>query len=129
MLRSELLEREAEARRIELAETFEELRSRATPGHVVNKLVDYASESGGADFFRNLRDQTVANPLALGLVGAGLAWLMMSNGRDRRAYDPYAADYEAEAAVPRRRMRGYIAAPRERAGEAASGARDLVRSE
>jgi hypothetical protein len=126
MLRSELLEREAEARRIELAETFEELRSRATPGHVVNKLVDYASESGGADFFRNLRDQTVANPLALGLVGAGLAWLMMSNGRDRHAYDPYAAGYEAETAVPRRRMRGYIAATRERAGDAASGARDFM---
>jgi hypothetical protein len=126
MLRSELLEREAEARRIELAETFEELRSRATPGHVVNKLVDYASESGGVDFFRNLRDQTVANPLALGLVGAGLAWLMMSNGRGRGAYEPYAADYEAEVAVPRSRMRGYIAATRERAGDAASGARDFV---
>jgi hypothetical protein len=125
MLTSELLEREAEARRIELAETFEELRARATPGHVVNKLVDYASESGGADFFRNLRDQTVANPLALGLVGAGLAWLMMSNGRDRRTYDPY-ADYDTEAPVPRRRMRGYIAATHERAGDAASGARDFV---
>jgi hypothetical protein len=125
MLRSELLEREAEARRIELAETFEELRARATPGHVLNKLVDYAGESGGVDFFRNLRDQTVANPLALGLVGAGLAWLMMSNGRGRRVYDPY-ADYDTEAAAPRSRMRGYIAATRERAGGAASGARDFV---
>src|SRR3974390_3385541 len=92
MLRSELLEREAEARRLELAKTFDELRSRATPGHMLDQLVDYATESGGADFFRNLRDQTIANPLALGLVGAGLAWLMMSHGRDgRRGYDPYAA--------------------------------------
>jgi hypothetical protein len=127
MLRSELLEREAEARRIELAETFDELRARATPGHVLNKLVDYATESGGADFFRNLRNQTVANPLALGLVGAGLAWLMMSNGRERRGYDPYAEDfYDAGTAAPRSRMRGYIAATRERAGDAASGARDFV---
>src|SRR6516162_10081303 len=123
MLRSELLEREAEARRIELAKTFDELRARATPGHVLNQLVDYASESGGADFFRNLRDQTVANPLALGLVGAGLAWLMMSNGRHRRAYDPYADYYDAEAPVPRSRMRGYFAATRERAGDAAAGVR------
>jgi hypothetical protein len=125
MLRSELLEREAEARRIELAETFDELRARATPGHVLNKLVDYATESGGANFFRNLRDQSVANPLALGLVGAGLAWLMMSNGRERRAYDPYAEDYY-DTEGPRSRMRGYIAATRERAGDAASGARDFV---
>src|SRR5262244_188177 len=84
MLKSELLEREAEARRTQLAETFEELRVRVTPGHVVGRLVDYATDSGGADFFRNLRDQTVANPLALGIVGAGLAWLMLSNGRQTR---------------------------------------------
>jgi Protein of unknown function (DUF3618) len=108
MLRSELLEREAEARRLELAQTFDELRSRATPGHMLDQLVDYATESGGADFFRNLRDQTVANPLALGLVGAGLAWLMLS-GRDGRR--PYGS---------------YFAATRERAGSAMSGARDRV---
>jgi hypothetical protein len=119
MLRSQLLEREAEARRIELAQTFDELRARATPGHMLDQIVDYASDSGGVDFFRNLRDQTVANPLALGLVGAGLVWLMMS-GRDggrRGGYDPYA--YEE---VPRSRGRGYLAATRERAGGAMSSA-------
>src|SRR6516225_1476034 len=100
MLRSELLEREAEARRIELAETFDELRARATPGHVLDQLVDYATDSGGADFFRNLRDQTVANPLAVGLVGAGLAWLILSNGKDGRR--PYGVH-------PRGRMRSYFA--------------------
>lgn len=118
MLKSELLEREAEARRAQLAETFEELRGRVTPGRVVDRLVDYARDSGGADFFRNLRDQTVANPLALGIVGAGLAWLMLSNGRRTRpgAY--------------RGRMRSYFADARERAesamDEAAAGVRDRV---
>jgi hypothetical protein len=119
MLKSELLEREAEARRIELSDTFEELRARVSPGHVLDQLVDYATESGGVDFFRNLRDQTVANPLALGLVGAGLAWLMMSTGREsRRPYGVY----------PRRaaRMRGYFAGTRERAGNAVSEARNTV---
>jgi hypothetical protein len=118
MLKSELLEREAEARRIELSETFDELRSRVSPGHMLDQLVDYAAESGGVNFFRNLRDQTVANPLAVGLVGAGLAWLMMSNGREsRRSY----------GALPRRsRMRGYFAATRERAGDAVSRAGDAV---
>src|SRR5437660_12728809 len=84
MLKSELLEREAEARRAQLAETFDELRARVTPGHVLDRLVDYATDSGGVDFFRNLRDQTVANPLALGIVGAGLAWLILYNGRPVR---------------------------------------------
>ncbi|SRR6266849_150633 len=121
MLKSELLEREAEARRTLLAETFDELRARVTPGHVLDRLVDYATDSGGADFFRNLRDQTVANPLALGIVGAGLAWLMLSNGRETR---------RLPGAPYRRRMRTYFADARERTGsamsEAAAGARDRV---
>jgi uncharacterized protein DUF3618 len=125
MLRSELLEREAEARRIALAETFDELRSRATPGHVLDQLVDYATDSGGADFFRNLRDQAVANPLALGLVGAGLAWLMLSNGKDgHRPYGTYEGPYGSSAA--RSRMRSYFASARERTGGAMSDARDRV---
>jgi hypothetical protein len=123
MLKSELLEREAEARRLQLAETFEELRARATPGHMLDQLVDYASGSGGVDFFRNLRDQTVANPLALGLVGAGLAWLMMSSRDGRRGYDPYAA-FDPDASVSRGRTRGY--GYFERAGNAMSGARHFV---
>ncbi len=123
MLRSELLEREAEARRIELAETFNELRARATPGHMINQLVDYASGSGGVDLVRNLRDQTVANPLALGLIGVGLAWLMMGNRDGRRDYDPYGYD---EMQPFRSRARGYFAGTRERAGDAVSGARDLM---
>jgi len=123
MLKSELLEREAEARRIQLAQTFEELRARATPGHVLDRLVDYTKDSGGGDFFRNLRDQTVANPLALGIVGAGLAWLMLSNGRETRR-QPGAPHREGG------RMRTYLADARERVGntmgEAAAGARDRV---
>jgi hypothetical protein len=121
MLKSELLEREAEARRAQLAQTFDELRARVTPGHVLDRLVDYATDSGGADFFRNLRDQTVANPLALGIVGAGLAWLMLSNGRPARSTP--GAPYRG-----RGRMRTYFAGARERAGDAlgdaAAGARD-----
>jgi ElaB/YqjD/DUF883 family membrane-anchored ribosome-binding protein len=82
MLKSELLEREAEARRTELAATFDELRARVTPGHVLDQLIDYTTESGGGDFLRTLRDQSLANPLALGLVGAGLAWLMLFRGNE-----------------------------------------------
>lgn len=113
MLKSELLEREAEARRIQLEETFDELRARVTPGHVLDQLVDYASDSGGGDFFRNLKDQTVANPLALGLVGAGLAWLMLSNGREPR---------HGYGVSSRGRIRSYVAGAREGVGNAMTGA-------
>src|SRR5215467_6831560 len=111
MLKSELLERDAEARRVQLAETFDELRTRITPGHVLGRLVDYATDSGSVDFFRNLRNQTVANPLALGIVGAGLAWLMLSNGRETR---------RRPGAPGRGRMRTYFADTRDRAGDAMS---------
>jgi hypothetical protein len=122
MSRTELLEREAEARRQELANTFEELRSRATPGHMLDQLVDYASDSRGGDFFRNLRDQTVANPLALGLVGAGLVWLMMGSrdGRRGHAYDPFDT-YDDELQPSRSGLRGALAGTRERASDAMSG--------
>src|SRR5258706_765 len=107
MLKSELLEREAEARRAQLAQTFDELRARVTPGHVLDRLADYATDSGGVDFFRNLRDQTVANPLGLGVGGAGPPWPMLSNGGPgRRPPGP-----------PHReggRMRPYFADARER---------------
>jgi len=139
MLRSEILEREAEARRLELARTFDELRARATPAQMFNQAVNIASDSGGADLVRNLRVQAGNNPLALGLVGAGLAWLMMS-GREppqrrhgygpARSYDP-AYDtpgfdegyYGYDEMTPSRTgVRRYVTGARERAGEAVSGA-------
>jgi hypothetical protein len=87
MSTSEQLEREAEQTRAQLAATLEELRARMTPGQVVDQLVDYASESGGGEFFRNLRRQVVSNPLPVAMMGAGLVWLSMS-GRRADSYRP-----------------------------------------
>ena len=81
MTTSGQLEREAEATRAQIAATLDELRSRLTPGQVVDQLVDYARDSGGGDFVRNLGQQVVDNPLPVTLVGAGLAWLMMAGRR------------------------------------------------
>jgi hypothetical protein len=82
MATSEQLEREAKAARAQIAATLDELRGRMTPGHVVDELVDYARDSGGGEFVRNLGRQVVGNPLPVTLVGAGLAWLMMAGRRD-----------------------------------------------
>ncbi len=77
MTSTEQLERETEQARARLADSLEELRARMTPGQIVDQLSDYVRNGGGAEFVSNLRDQTVRNPLALGLVGTGLAWLML----------------------------------------------------
>lgn len=81
MSTSEQLERETEEQRARISETLDELRSRMTPGHVVDRLVDYANESSGGMFFRNLRQQAVDNPMPVTLLGAGLAWLALSGRR------------------------------------------------
>ncbi len=81
MSSSEQLERETEQTRERLATTLDELRARMTPGQVVDQLVDYANDSSGGMFFRNLREQIVRNPLPVTLMGAGLAWLALANRR------------------------------------------------
>jgi len=111
MLESELLEREAEARRAQLAQTFDELRARVTPGHVLDRLVDYATDSGGADFFSQPAGSDGRQSARVRIVGAGLAWLMLSNGRPARSAP--GAPYRG-----RGRMRTYFAGARERTGNA-----------
>jgi hypothetical protein len=87
MKESERLERAAEEIRAHLAKTATELRARFTPTYAVDQLFDLSSDSATLGILRSLRDKTVANPLALGIVGAGIAWLMYSRGREARGPD------------------------------------------
>jgi len=80
MTSSAQLEREAEETRSQFAQTLDELRERITPGQLVDQAFDYASDSGAGDFVRNLGRQMANNPLPVTLIGAGVAWLMLSNG-------------------------------------------------
>jgi ElaB/YqjD/DUF883 family membrane-anchored ribosome-binding protein len=77
MSHAEQLEQETEQTRAQIAATVDELRARMTPGHVLDQLADRMSEGAPAAFARNLKDQTVNNPLPVALIGAGLAWLML----------------------------------------------------
>jgi hypothetical protein len=81
---SEQLEQESEQTRIRLAETLDELRGRLSPGQVVDQLVDYARDGGAAEFVRNLGHEVRRNPLPVTLIGAGISWLIMANGRSLR---------------------------------------------
>jgi len=75
------IEADVERTRARVTDTIEALRDRMSPGQVMDQLVDYARESGGADFMRNLGASVRDNPLPLLLVGAGLGWMMLSSGR------------------------------------------------
>jgi hypothetical protein len=78
MSHAEQLEQETEQTRAQIADTLDELRACMTPGHVLHQLADRMSDGAAAAFARNLKDQTVNNPLPVALIGAGLAWLMLS---------------------------------------------------
>lgn len=76
---TERLERETERTRLELANTVEELRERLTPGEVLDEVIDYASDGDVGAFLHNFRRQVIDNPLPLGLMGVGIAWLMAAS--------------------------------------------------
>lgn len=82
MASSEQLERDAEATRARIAETLAELRTRITPGQIVDQAIDYARDAGGGgDWIRHLGRQLADNPVPVALMGAGLAWMMTAQRR------------------------------------------------
>jgi hypothetical protein len=96
---SEQLEQEADHTRVQLTRTLEELRSRITPGLVVDQVVDYAREGPAAEFFRNLGREVRENPLPLVLIGIGIAWLMVASSRSARGMIASTADSAAKKAA------------------------------
>ncbi len=106
----EQLEQETERTRSEIADTLDELRASMTPGRIVDQLTDRLSDGAPAAFARNLKHQTVNNPLPVALIGAGLAWLMLSPRDSGRSISRGAGE----------RLRG--------AGEAANDAAETIGS-
>lgn len=74
------IEFENENTRARVSGMIDELRSRVSPGEVIDQVMDFARESGGGEFVgeftKNLGDQVRANPLPCVLIGAGFAWLL-----------------------------------------------------
>lgn len=74
------IERDAERVRAEIANTAEHLKAKVSPGQLMDEVVDYFKAGDANVFVGNLKRQVRDNPLALGLIGGGLAWLMMGSG-------------------------------------------------
>jgi hypothetical protein len=81
------LEREAEAARVRVANTAETLRSKMTPGQLIDEMTGMFSSGDGSAALNNLKAQVRDNPLPLTLVGAGLAWLMLGQGSSSSSRD------------------------------------------
>src|SRR3569833_3067747 len=83
MASSEQLEREAEATRARIAATLAELRTRISPGQMLDEAIDYARDGNGADMVRNLGRQASDNPVPVALLGAVLAGLLLALPKPR----------------------------------------------
>ncbi|KTQ90079.1 hypothetical protein NS226_16285 [Aureimonas ureilytica] len=79
-LETDRLAREAEDRRSSLDATLDSLKGKLSPGQMVDEFMTYAREGQGAEMLHNLNRQVRDNPLALGLIGAGAAWLLLGQG-------------------------------------------------
>lgn len=96
---SEQLEREARRTRERLAGTLEQLRTRMTPGQVIDQTIDYMRDGAVAEFLQNLGREIKENPMPLVLIGIGVAWLMMASSRTSRKALASAADAAGKGAA------------------------------
>jgi ElaB/YqjD/DUF883 family membrane-anchored ribosome-binding protein len=115
------IEREVERTRDNVADTLDTLRAKLQPGQMVDQVVeqitDYARSSGGVDFMRNLGTSVRDNPMPVALIGAGIAWLMMSRGGTTGGYAT--SNYTSHAYRP-------PAPPRSTAGPLRRGLNDAM---
>ena len=80
------LEQEAEVARSRMAGTAEVLRSKMSPGQLIDEFSGVFRGGDGSQAIGNLKNQIRDNPLPLALVGAGLAWLMLGSGPKTRQH-------------------------------------------
>src|SRR5438477_12812376 len=71
---SEQLECEIEEARAALESSLDALRTRLTPGQIVEEAVDYARATPVAELARNVSRDVQANPMPLVVIFAGIAW-------------------------------------------------------
>ena len=96
---SEELEHEARRTRERLAGTVEQLRTRMTPGQVIDQTIDYMRDGPVAEFLQNLGREVRENPMPLVLVGVGVIWLMVASSRTSRQVVASAADAAGKGAA------------------------------
>ena len=70
------IEREIAEDRRRIEERIDAIQAKLSPGQLVDEMLAYARNHGGAEFASNLKSSAVNNPLPVALIGIGLAWLI-----------------------------------------------------
>lgn len=74
------LERDAEVARAQVINTTETIKSKITPGQLIDEFTGAFTGGDGAAALNNLKGQIRDNPLPLTMIAAGMAWLMLGQG-------------------------------------------------
>jgi hypothetical protein len=117
------IEADVERTRARVTQTIDALRDSMSPGQIMDQIVDYARDSGGADFTRNMGAALRDNPLPVLLIGAGIGWLMLSGQNGKAgvpARRPALAGPPASGPGMMERVAGSSARLQEGAGQLAS---------
>lgn len=85
---SQDIEREVEQTRGDLDRTVEALKEKMSPGQLLDELGTSLSGMGAGDIMAKLGEQVRANPMAVAMVGAGLAWLVAGRAGPSRTELP-----------------------------------------
>jgi hypothetical protein len=88
------LERDAERVRAQISDTADQLRDRMTPGQLMDEALNQFGRGDASQLLVNLKNQARDNPMALALIGGGIAWLMMGSGSSGSGYDYDRDEYE-----------------------------------
>lgn len=99
MTRSEELEREVEAQRARVDRSLSALQEKMTVGQFVDQAGRYVHMDDIRQGFGNLGRQVRDNPVALGMIGAGVGWLMLGGGGSRHAHSDRLYDTEPHRTV------------------------------
>ena len=98
---AEQIQADIQRTRRDLDQTLTQLERRLEPRRLVDQGIDYVRDHGAVEYLSNLGKAAKDQPLPLALVGVGLAWMMMTNGRSAsgRADGPSLGEGIHEAAA------------------------------
>ncbi|CAN7616915.1 DUF3618 domain-containing protein [Phenylobacterium sp. LjRoot164] len=117
---SEDIEREVESARDDLDRTVDALKEKMSPGQMIDEISRSFKGGGAGEMMGNLGAQVRENPMALAMIGAGMAWLMMGKSTHPSG-DGAATAYQSGQPTP------YDASPPSTGlSEAAGGVADKV---
>ena len=92
------IQADIEHTRNDLDRTLSAIERRLAPSQLMEDGFHYLRNNGATEYVQNLGTAAKSDPIPLALVGVGIAWLMLSNGRSRGMADIHARSRVGDAA-------------------------------